>query len=228
MTIRIAIICAILLAALTACSTAEPLPELEKPPIASGKEFDPHIITPQQAVQITDRHLAVASWAFTVSKTARQTPSLFPAALFTAPADQCVRAFKQFHAENANADSKRLTDCHLALYEHGDPEEWYRRLPQEREGRVRIGVGYLWQSIDPREFTAAFIANTRAVDIKRSEDPAYDQFHASYAPCDLIADQAVETIYRTDDASAMAQAWLTAYQQLSDCSASITEVLFKP
>ena len=218
------------IAATIACQP-EPLPILlptDDAPIATTEDFRPFQISTQEVNQITARYLAVTSWGQTVSNTAQENPALFPAALFTAPSDDCVSRFITLYDLNPNTDPRRINQCHLDSYEHLDPNEWHKRHADEQQGRIRVAVTYLWNSLDYRQLTIAMIANRSSVDMRRSFDPAYQQFAAAYQPCDLIADNAISSLTADYNPNAMASAWLETNQQLKDCSDAITAVLFEP
>ena len=211
--------------------TADPAPTpvpTDDSPIATTEDFEPFEISTTEVKMITSRYLAITSWGQTVSQTAQENPDLFPAALFTAPSDECVSKFIALYDVNPNTDPRRINQCHLDSYQYLDPTEWDNRHPDEQQGRIRVAVTYLWTSIDYRHFTVALIANRSSVDMRRSFDPAYQQFADAYKPCDTIAENAIDQIAADFDAHAMATAWLDANQKLTACSDAVTEVLFAP
>lgn len=219
-----------LMAMATACGSPtapEPTPvPTDDAPIAASEDFEPHRISLEEAEEISSRHLAVTSWAETVTNTAYDNPELFPAALFTAPSEDCAADFVAQYRRNPNTSIDLITRCHLDAYRHSDPDVWEERHQDERTGRVRIAVAYLWQSLDHRALTASMMANRYSIDINRSEDRNYRLFAQAYEPCDTIADNSVDHIASQESATQLARAWTRTSRQLQDCSNSITQALF--
>ena len=138
---------------------------------------------------------------------------------YLAELDKAQRSIRELQEQH-------LLKCTQENTRKAETRPWDNLNPQEQEARTRRAMRFLALSIDPPLLMTTNIASSRGILVNAQNNPEFAQFAAEYKTCQTQADGFAEPMTRMKTPQDMAKLWLQAYQHLTSCFNTITNVIF--
>lgn len=196
---------------------------LEQPAITSKTNIP---MTEEDITEQSTQYLALAAWAETAHREAKEEPENFNLALFSTPSILCAQQFRDNKLENPNTDPQTLFDCSASQEKEYQPNPWHDITLDEKQARARRAMHYLAISMDPPTLVSTNIATSRGIRVNTETDPDFARFAAQYDTCYTQSQSFIAPIAEATDRKQIAEIWTEASQHLARCYDNITESIF--